>query len=171
MLWMTVDEWQFVQLSFADHAGEIQEFFERNADFFVTIEDTVPGLELVKQTFTSVPDGVQPHQKQIVGVYREQRLFSFIELIRDRHRANEWLLSLFMIDIDDRGLGFGRRVIEALEAKLSALGVTCLLLGVVERNEPALVFWERLNYIPAETFEGPGGKRIRTFYKELCSKN
>ena len=168
MLLTTVDEWQFVQLSFADHSGEVLEFFERNRDFFVTVEGRTPGLELVTETFTSVPDGVQPHQKQIIGVYRDQRLFSFIELIRDRHRANEWLLSLFLIDIDVRGLGFGRRVIDALEAHLSSLGVTCLLLGVVEGNEPAMPFWERMNYIPTENYQGPEGKRIRSFYKELC---
>ena len=171
MLLTTVDEWQFVELSLADHAGEVLEFFERNRDFFVTVEGTTPGLKLVKETFTWVPDGVQPHQKQIVGVYRDQRLFSFIELVRDRHRADEWLLSLFMIDIDDRRLGFGRRVIDALEAHLSSLGVTCLLLGVVEGNDSAMAFWERMNYIPTEVCEGPEGKRIRTFYKELCSKS
>ncbi len=146
----------------------VLEFFERNRDFFVNVEGKTPGLELVTETFTSVPDGVQPHKKQIVGVYRDQRLFSFIELIRDRHRANDWLLSLFMIDIDVRGLGFGRRVMEALEAHLCSLGVTCLLLGVVEGNEPAMAFWGRMNYIPTEIYEGPEGKRIRGFYKELC---
>ena len=168
MLLTTIDDWQFVPLSLADHAGEVLEFFERNRNFFVTVEGTTPSMELVQETFTSVPDGVQPHQKQIVGVYREQRLFSFIELIKDRHRANDWLLSLFMIDIEVRGLGFGRRVIAALEAHLSSLGVACLILGVVEGNEPAMAFWERMNYIPAKIQEGAEGKRIHGFYKELC---
>ena len=168
MLLTSVDEWQFVELSLADHAGEVLEFFERNRNFFVTVEGTTPGVELVKETFTSVPDGVQLHQKQIIGVYRDQQLFSFIELIKDRHRANDWLLSLFMIDIEVRGLGYGRRVVDALEAHLSSLGVACLILGVVEGNEPAMAFWERMNYIPADIHEGPEGKRIHGFYKELC---
>ena len=77
----TVDEWQFVQLSLAEHAGEVLAFFERNRDFFVTVEGKTPGLELVTETFTWVPDGVQPHQKQIVGVYRDQT----------RREADSWL--------------------------------------------------------------------------------
>ena len=78
------------------------------------------------------------------------------------------MLSLFMIDIDVRGLGYGRRVIDALEAHLSSLGVMWLLLGVIEGNEPAMAFWKRMNYIPAKIQEEAEGKRIHGFYKELC---
>ena len=168
MILTTLDDWRFLQLSLAAHAAEVLGFFERNHEFFEKVEGRTPNAQLVKETFHWVPDGVQPQQKLIVGVYRDKRLFSFIELIRDRHRANDWLLALFMIDIDLRGLGYGRRVVDALEAHLCSLGVKCLLLGVVEGNEPAMAFWQRMNYIQTKSHQGPDGKRIHGFYKELC---
>ena len=55
MLWFNDGELQFIELSLADHAGEVLEFFERNHDYFITVENTSPSPSLVEETFTSLP--------------------------------------------------------------------------------------------------------------------
>ena len=76
-----------------------------------------------------------------------------------------------MVDLEDRGLGFGKRIILLLETHLASLRVSSLLLGVVEGNELATAFWTRMNYTPAagaqEQVVGNAPVRVRSFYKEI----
>ncbi len=171
MLLMTLGDLEFRQLSLRDHATEVRSFIEHNRRFFVEVENVSPTEQLVEEIFTSVPDGIDPQQKLVVGVYREQRLVAFHEWIKDRHEAGEWLLSLLIVDRDLRREGLGRRIMNEFEAYLRERDVHCVLLGVVEGNTPAGSFWSSMNYVRTDivTEQQIGNRpgRVRAYFKEL----
>ena len=163
---------EFFPLKFSVHTDEVLHFCLANKDFFIQYENITPDKSMVQNLFQSVPDGMKSTQKQILGVYQSNKLCALIELIKDRHTKNEWLLSLFVVDNKYRRQGLGKKIIYALELYLVNLGVTCILLGVIEENQIAISFWKNLNYQQHTRMSNPqniNGKlqNIHTFYKEI----
>lgn len=133
-------------LNFNKHAKDVMDFCHDNRFFFIDYENSVPDELMVEKLFTHVPNGVSLEQKQVLGIYHSGKLNTLLELIINRHKKHEWLLSLFIVDRDNRQKGLGTKAIIELERHLAKLGVTCILLGVIESNLIAMSFWKSLNY-------------------------
>ena len=161
---------RFQSLSYPEHAQEVLEFFVRNGEFLRTVENIEPNASAVEQVFCSLPKGTKPDQKLVIGIYQDSQMVAFLELIKDRQRPGEWLLSLLIVDVNHRRTGLGRGVVSALEARLWKLGVDSVLLGVVESNVIAASFWQSLGYIRTDILSKQNFDdqevTIRAFYKE-----
>lgn len=169
-----IDGYQFKILNQDKSAEEVLYFFNRNKEYFIQFENIDPNDQTVSDVFTKVPEGININQKYIIGIYSKDLLVSFIECIKDRHRPNEWLLSLIIIDTALRGTGLGKTIIKAFESHLSNLGVTYLVLGVLEKNVNAIKFWTSLNYTKTNITQdqNKNGKimTVRSYYKQLPTK-
>ena len=66
--------------------------------------------------------------------------------LRERRGAKSAYIYDFEVREDLRGQGFGRRALEALEAKLSELGVRSIGLNVFGYNHAARALYEKMGY-------------------------
>ena len=66
--------------------------------------------------------------------------------LRERRGAKSAYIYDFEVREDFRGQGFGRRSLEALEAKLSEFGVRSIGLNVFGYNQAARALYEKMGY-------------------------
>ncbi len=168
---MARKEINLITLSFEEHAQLVLEFFIRNKDFFENYENTTPTLDYVKNTFTSCPEGVPVENKVLVGCLSEGSMVGFSELIRDRHRAGEWLLGLLITEEKYRKTLFGGRIVLKMLEFIKASGASTVVGGVVEDNSIAKNFWDSIGATATDIIyeQELNGKKVptRVVYKEL----
>ena len=159
------------KLNFDEHSNHVLDLFKESKDFFLNFENSNPNLDIVKKTFFSVPEGVAEDKKIVIGHIERGKLLGFAELIKDRHREKEWLLSLLLLAPKVRKSILGGKIILSIFEFIKSSGATCVVGGVVEENEIAKSFWRSINAVEMDKVynQEVNGKLIptRVFYKEL----
>lgn len=162
---------ELVELSLDQHGEDVLIFFNENRDFFEAFENAVPDMNLIKHTFISVPTGVPRENKLVLGCRKNSKLVAFAEFIKDRHRKDEWLLSLLLLDKKLRKTILGGKILLTIFDYIKASGAKAVVGGVVEGNKVARDFWlsigaESTDVVYNQTLNG---KSIptRVMYKTL----
>jgi GNAT superfamily N-acetyltransferase len=88
-----------------------------------------------------------PHRRSSVFVVEERgRVSGFASCGRERDgdpRYQGELYAIYLL-LEARGRGLGRGLVEATAADLTARGMTAMVVWVLQQNEPARRFYERL---------------------------
>ncbi len=128
-----------------DHVAQIQACFEGAPDYFARTEGKPPGADaaahLVDETeadanrrvFVLVPRVGGP----AVGV---------LDLHLDYPEPGTAHIGLLLFRESCQGLGYGKETNAAVEQALATAGFDTLRLSVVDENEDAKAFWERLGF-------------------------
>lgn len=163
-------ELRTIRLTYESHASLLLDFLVRNADFFRNFENEEPSEETARGILCDTPEGVPKPQKHVLGFFDESALVGFSELVADRHRPGDWLLSLLMVDQTKRSAGLGRQIAAETLEYMQKRGAKAVIGGVVNDNAIALAFWKRLGAIKHDTYyQSKNGKKIKTtsYYREL----
>lgn len=162
---------QLVTLLYQEHEGDVLALFNANRDFFESFENTSPSAEMVRDAFFSLPKGIPAENKVVIGCYAEENLIAFVELIKDRHRKGEWLLSLLLLDKVLRKTVKGGRVLRAIFEYIKKSGATAVVGGVIEGNAIARDFWISIGAESTDVVynQNLNGKSVptRVMYKQL----
>lgn len=135
------------QLLGPQNTAEIQRLLELCADYFDLVEGIQPGPQLAREVMTDRPPTKRAEDKLLVGVYTpENQLIALIEGIRGYPAPGMWWIGLMLVDPPRRGVGLGARVLQGFEDWAAHQGVWAIGIGVVEANEKALRFWQRMGY-------------------------
>jgi GNAT superfamily N-acetyltransferase len=140
------------QLRPEQDTATLQALFEACADFSDLVEGQPPGPTAAQAAFTDVPPGTALDDKFLIGLFdRAGTLIGALDGIRDYPEPGEWFIGLLLLHPDRRGHGAGERIYGAFEAWAAESGARAIGLGVVEANERALRFWQRVGFGPVRT--------------------
>ena len=96
-----------------------------------------------------------PGNIALIAEQTDRRVAGFVIAGRQRHRG-EMRGRLITIDVDPalRRQGVGHLLLEAIEERLRALGVTAILLEVAVDNAVAQEFYRRHGFVPTGRIRG-----------------
>ena len=125
----------------------LQALLERCADFNLLVSGEPPQPGDAAELLAEHPPGRLPEDKIVFGVYDPgDALLGVLDLAWHYPRSGVWWIGLLLLDPASRGQGLGRQVYYAFEDWACRNGAEEIRLGVVERNEKALRFWERMGF-------------------------
>jgi ribosomal protein S18 acetylase RimI-like enzyme len=138
---------------------ELQEFYERCADYVELITGQPPGPDEAEELLASLPRGKTHEDKFVIGLFDAPgHLIGVLDVIRDYPKRDEWFLGLLMLAPALRRHGLGERVYRRLEEWVRACGGKAVHLIVQEQNPGALRFWQRMGF----ELKGMGKQQLRT---------
>jgi GNAT superfamily N-acetyltransferase len=125
----------------------LQTLLEACADFSDLVEGLPPGATAAREAFEETPPGKAPDDKFLVGLFDAAgNLTGVLDAIRDYPEPGEWFIGLLLLHPDRRGHGAGQRIYGAFEAWAAGSGARSIGLAVVEANERAYRFWQRMGF-------------------------
>jgi GNAT superfamily N-acetyltransferase len=125
----------------------IQLLLDRCADFHLLVTGEPPKPGDASNLLEDHPPDIAPDDKIVFGIFSPRNeLLGVLDLARNYPLAGIWWIGLLLLDPICRGQGLGKQVYTAFEAWARKHGANEIRLGVVERNEKALRFWESLGF-------------------------
>jgi ribosomal protein S18 acetylase RimI-like enzyme len=137
-----------------DDLAAIDRLHQRCAEFWELIDGAVPSAaELMHQ----LPPGVTRDDKHVFGIADDRgELVALIDASCGYPAANEWFVSLLLLDPAARGRGLGPALYAHVEDFARSRGGTAMHLIVQDQNPRALAFWTREGFVIQ-------GKRLQQF--------
>lgn len=134
-------------------APAVQRVYERTPAFFRLLGHPEVPPEAAERDLASRPPAPWSGTLSYFGLALagSSELIGVLYLALPYPRPDVLWIALLLFDEAHQGQGYGREVVEALEAWAAGQpGITAIGLGVDEANEPALAFWRRLGYRPRD---------------------
>ena len=138
---------------------------------WLTANDTAASLWIPpgeRELTEAQEEAVERLLEELLGT-DAQRVFRAFELFEDKHPRDEphFYLSLLATDPQQRGRGYGLRLLAAILAAIDAAGVPAYLEA---RNPANVPLYERYGFRVAGGFDLPdGGPRVHTMWRERAS--
>lgn len=138
----------------------IQKFMNESPDYFL-MESGRPAVdEDVRSLLFDLPPASPPENKYVLGLEYNGRLAAIMDVLKDYPESRILWIGLLLIHPDFRGQGLGREILRSLRVTVQKAGVREIRLGVLEENQSALVFWQKLGFKEIE----------RKFYRQFGNK-
>jgi GNAT superfamily N-acetyltransferase len=129
------------------HLEKIQALFEKCKDYAWIVDGEKPSPEAAREVLESLPPGKSIADKFLCGVMDEAgELSALLEGVRGYPDEKTWWIGLLLLSPEARGKGLGRELFERLAGKARDASAAAIMLGVVEDNENALRFWQRIGF-------------------------
>jgi ribosomal protein S18 acetylase RimI-like enzyme len=144
----------------------LQKLFEQCADYAMITEGQGVSPNAAQEIFEEAPPGRSLDDKLIYGLLdKSGNILGVLEGMRHYPDEATWWIGLFMLFPEVRGHGLGRRVIENFSTYVHKNHGTSIMLGVVEENQVAYEFWQRLGFeFVRKTEPRPFGKKTQSVY-------
>jgi ribosomal protein S18 acetylase RimI-like enzyme len=134
------------QLSPED-AGAVQRLFEQCLDYCLLVDGRGPAPNAAEEEFRDAPPGKSPDDLFIFGIIsRQNDLAGLLEGVRGYPDETTWWIGLLLFAPEARAHGIGKQVVQGFAEYARASGVQAIMLGVVDENERACQFWNRLGF-------------------------
>lgn len=125
---------------------------EKSADYIQLVTSLPPAASAAYSLMTDHPEGKTPGDKLVIGIFTEkQNLIGVLDLIRDYPAQGDWWLGVLLLDPAYRGQGLGERIYNAFEKWVTHYRVQRIYLGVIDRNQNAYRFWQKVGFVPADS--------------------
>jgi ribosomal protein S18 acetylase RimI-like enzyme len=144
----------------------LQRLFERCADFVMIVEGQGGSPSAAQETFEDMPPGRLVDDKFVYGLLDGSgNIVGVLEGMRHYpDEATRWI-GLFLLSPGVRGHGLGRKVVEGFFDYVRRNHGRSIMLGVVEENQAAYEFWQRLGFETVRKTEPrPFGKKTQPVY-------
>jgi GNAT superfamily N-acetyltransferase len=127
----------------------LQDFFESNPEYHVAVGGRAPRPGEAREEFESLPPPEWPFERKWVIEFSadDGEMIGMADVISNLFVRGVWHIGLFVIATRLRGQGAAYLVYDGLEAWMRDNGARWSRLGVVEGNQRAGRFWEKLGYI------------------------
>ncbi|MEO8311399.1 MAG: GNAT family N-acetyltransferase [Caldimonas sp.] len=136
------------ELAPADVA-EVQRFFDRNPEYFITVHGEGPKADEAEHEFADVPPAGMPYRLMVLlGFFdRAGTLVGVATIVGDFIAEHVWHVGLFIVATSLHGRGAAARLYAMLEGWVAGQGARWLRLGVVQGSARAERFWLRCGYV------------------------
>jgi GNAT superfamily N-acetyltransferase len=126
----------------------LQHFFEENPDYFILLNGAGPASDEAQREYESLPPPeLMTGKRWFMGVYdTEGELVGVLIVASDLGAKRVWHIALMMLATRLQGQSLGYELYKGLEEWALSEGALWLRLGVAERNERALRFWDRCGF-------------------------
>ena len=154
------------ELHHPEDTDSLQRLFEQCADYVMIVEGQEVPSSTAQEIFEDMPPGRSLDDKFVYGLLdRSENILGVLEGMRHYPDAATWWIGLFMLSPDVRGHGLGRRVVESFSDYVCQSHGTAIMLGVVEENQAAYDFWQRLGFeFVRKTEPRQFGKKTQSVY-------
>lgn len=144
----------------------LQRLFEQCADYVMIVEGQEVPSSAAQETFEDTPPGRTLDDKFVYGLLdRNGNIIGVFEGMGHYPDEATWWIGLFLLSPDVRGHGLGRKVVDGFSGYVHKNHGTSIMLGVVEENQSAYEFWQRLGFgFVRKTEPRPFGKKIQSVY-------
>jgi GNAT superfamily N-acetyltransferase len=133
----------------ADDIAEVQRFFERNPEYFRTVNGEDPSPDEASNEFADVPPaGMSYRAMWLLGFFEGGgELIGVATIVGDFIRPHVWHIGLFIVASALHGSGVAHVLYRRLERWMVGQGARWLRLGVVKGSVKAERFWLRCGYV------------------------
>jgi GNAT superfamily N-acetyltransferase len=139
----------------AKDQGKLQILLERCADYSLLVDGFPPRPSEASTLVVDCPEGKTLTDKFMFGFSKEkQDLLGVLDAIRDYPTQGDWWLGLLLLDPEQRNKGLGSQIYQAFEDWVSQQGARRIFMGVVEENQKAYQFWQKLGFEDIERHPG-----------------
>lgn len=151
----------------------IQQFFEANPEYFLTVKGRPPSDHEAQAEFDDFPPAHIGFSKRwFAGLFAaDGEMIGVAVIVADLVAAHVWHIALFVIARRLHRRGIGSEIFAALEAWARQSGARWLRLGVVADNNPAERFWRKHGFLEVRRRMGveTGGQlaNVRVLIKPL----
>jgi ribosomal protein S18 acetylase RimI-like enzyme len=154
------------KLCHPEDTESLQRLFERCADYVMIVEGQGVSPSAAQETFEDMPPGRSLNDKFVYGLLdRNGDILGVLEGMRHYPDEATWWIGLFLLSPDVRGHGLGRKVVESFFDYVSQSHGASVMLGVVEENQAAYEFWQRLGFeFVRKTEPRQFGSKTQTVY-------
>ncbi len=129
----------------------LQKLLEDASDYALIVTGEAAGADDALGLLSELPPQKTAEDKLVVGLFTQAgELIGVADVVRDYPAPAGWWIGLLLLHPARRGQGLGRQVYFALEGWAAGLGATEIGIGVVERNEKALRFWQGVGFAIVE---------------------
>jgi GNAT superfamily N-acetyltransferase len=169
------DATSWIVLLDASDAPALQNFFDRNPEYFILCNGRAAQQEEALQEIQSQPPPEMSYTDKWVFAVTdaEDRIVAIAILLSNFIAKGVWLVSLFMVDKTLHGSGFAQRFYQHLENWLREQGAEWIRLGVLKGNLKAEKFWLKREYVQVRERHGvASGSRVNTLrvmVKSICN--
>ena len=105
--------------------------------------DAVPSETSILRDMSIVPGNKTLEDKYYVGFFRDEMLAAIMDLIDGYPEDDIAFVGFFMMNASLQGTGEGTKIISRLCAKLKALGIGRIRLGIDKGNPQSTHFWKK----------------------------
>jgi ribosomal protein S18 acetylase RimI-like enzyme len=141
----------------------LQTLFAACADYFHMVSGEAMGPEETEKELNELPPGKTLDDKFFLGLQLpDGTLGGILDVVRDYPESGIWYLGLLLLHPTERGHGRGASLHAQLRKHIQQQGGKAIRLGVLDQNDKALRFWERLGYIEIARKPYPVGKLQHT---------
>lgn len=142
---------------------EIQKLFQQTPQYFIKTKGHPPQGNEARKMLEEKPLGFSELAKSL-GIYHQQELIGYIDLIKSFPHPNSVTIGLLMISELNQGKGWGKKSYQLLEQIISGWGnFNTIRIGILEVNSQVVPFWEKLNFQDT-------GKRLAFNENEISTK-
>ncbi len=127
--------------------GAIQVLYEKCLDYMLLVDGHPAGENAAEEEFQDMPPGKSLDDKCLCGIVGPQNeLVGLLDAVRWYPDETTWWIGLLLLVPDVRSQGIGKKVLEGFVKYVEANGGKAVMLGVVEENERAYLFWSRMGF-------------------------
>jgi GNAT superfamily N-acetyltransferase len=136
----------------AGDQAELQSLLEKCADYSLLVTGSSPKPSAAVSLLADCPPGKTLIDKSVIGIFdEEQVLIGVLDVVHDYPTQDDWWLGLLLLDPSQRKKGLGKRIYQSFEHWVGQQGARRIYLGVIEENQKAFRFWQRLDFEIIET--------------------
>ena len=145
-IWLVNDTY-FIKILSPKEIYSVQDLWERCSDFSMLVEGRPPDKNAGHGVFFDLPPNKSIEDKLVFGAYNEESsLVAVMEIVKDYKEVGEWIIGLMMLDPKERGQGLGKKLHEFIKDYAGEHHADKLRLAVVEENQRAYGFWNKMGY-------------------------
>jgi len=130
-----------------EDSGAIQELYDKCLDYMLLVDGHPAGPDAGEIEFQDAPPGKSIDDKFMFGIINQQNdLVGLLDTLRDYPDEVTWWIGLLLLVPEVRSQGIGQKVVQGFTEYVRARRGQAIMLGVVEENERAYKFWDRLGF-------------------------
>jgi len=147
-------------------ADLLQALYDQCADFTLLVEGEPVSPTEAQADLQSVPPGKSLADKFVFGIFNLQgEIVGVLDAVRDYPEEAAWWIGLLMLAPALRRQGLGQDAFCAFSEYVCIHGGRRIMLGVVEENQPALQFWQKMGFsLLRKTEPRLFGKKVQAVY-------
>lgn len=139
-----------IQLKILDENNDFNNFYElimNNTDYFDDYVKYRPTFKEVKEEFLlDVPPDVPLNNKNVFGIYINDVLIGFLDILYSYPKKNTCMIGYLVIDQKYRGQGIGQEVYNRAKSTMLENNMEKIRLGVIANNAPAVSMWAKQGF-------------------------
>ena len=153
-----------ISLKLIDYEKDLAEFYDlimNNTDYFNDYVESIPTSNEVKEDFLlDVPPGIALNNKEVYGIYKEDNMIGFVDLLFNYPQESTCMIGYLVIDQSFRKQGIGQYAYDWIIGYAEDRDIETLRLGVIKDNLPAVRMWEKQGFKTVEEIPTEYGEQL-----------